>query len=95
MAIRAKEPAMICPGCRGRMSAEDFEPILFTDGLVDVTYMCEWCGTEAKRAIRTSTATVGCLRGVCARPWPAKVDVNALEAGDGGRPSRRRVDASR
>jgi hypothetical protein len=25
---------------------------LFTDGLVDVTYMCDWCGTETKRAVR-------------------------------------------
>jgi hypothetical protein len=33
------------------MSPEDREPILFTDGLVDVTYFCEWCGTETKRAI--------------------------------------------
>ena len=51
MAILQKEPAMTCPGCRGRMSPEDREPILFTDGLVDVTYLCEWCGTETKRAI--------------------------------------------
>jgi hypothetical protein len=51
MAIPQKEPAMTCPGCRGRMSPEDREPILCSDGLVDVTYFCEWCGTEAKRAI--------------------------------------------
>ena len=64
---------MICPGCRGRMSAEGFEPILFTDGLVDVTYMCEWCGTEAKRAIRTSTATVGWVEpSGRLRPAPAR-----------------------
>jgi hypothetical protein len=30
----------------------DRSPILFTDCLVDVTYICEWCGTEAKRAVR-------------------------------------------
>jgi hypothetical protein len=30
----------------------DRKPILFTDCLVDVTYMCEWCGTETKRAVR-------------------------------------------
>jgi hypothetical protein len=34
------------------MAATDRKPILFTDCLVDVTYMCEWCGTEAKRAVR-------------------------------------------
>ena len=30
----------------------DRKPILFTDCLIDVTYMCEWCGTETKRAVR-------------------------------------------
>ena len=34
------------------MAAVDRKPILFTDGLVDVTYMCDWCGTETKRAVR-------------------------------------------
>jgi hypothetical protein len=34
------------------MAAMDRKPILFTDCLVDVTYMCEWCGTETKRAVR-------------------------------------------
>jgi len=34
------------------MAPMDRKPILFTDCLVDVTYMCEWCGTETKRAVR-------------------------------------------
>ena len=34
------------------MAAVDRKPILFTDGLVDVTYMCDWCGAETKRAVR-------------------------------------------
>ena len=46
------EPAATCPGCQRRMAATDRKPILFTDCLVDVTYMCEWCGTETKRAVR-------------------------------------------
>jgi hypothetical protein len=33
------------------MAAVDRNPILFTDGLVDVTYLCDWCGTETKRAV--------------------------------------------
>jgi hypothetical protein len=28
------------------------KPIVSTDCLVDVTYICEWCGTETKRAER-------------------------------------------
>jgi hypothetical protein len=34
------------------MATMDRKPILFTDCLIDVTYMCEWCGTETKRAVR-------------------------------------------
>jgi hypothetical protein len=34
------------------MAAMDRKPILFTDCLVDVTYICEGCGTETKRAMR-------------------------------------------
>lgn len=52
MALGPKEPAMNCPGCRHPMAPESREPILFTDCLVDVTYVCEWCGIETKRAVR-------------------------------------------
>ena len=34
------------------MASVDRRPILFTDCLVDVTYLCERCGTETKRAVR-------------------------------------------
>jgi len=30
----------------------DRKPIVSTDCLVDVIYICEWCGMEAKRAVR-------------------------------------------
>lgn len=52
MASYPTVPAATCAGCQRRMAAVDRKPILFTDGLVDVTYMCEWCGTETKRAVR-------------------------------------------
>ena len=34
------------------MAPMDRKPIVTTDCLVDVTYVCEWCGTETKRAVR-------------------------------------------
>jgi C4-type Zn-finger protein len=46
------EPATNCPSCQRPMASIDRKPILFTDSLIDVTYMCEWCGTETKRAVR-------------------------------------------
>jgi uncharacterized protein CbrC (UPF0167 family) len=52
MANHPAEPAATCACCQHRMAAVDREPILFTDGLVDVTYMCDWCGAETKRAVR-------------------------------------------
>jgi RNase P subunit RPR2 len=42
----------ICPGCRKTMVFTDKENILFADGLADVTYRCETCGTETKRTIK-------------------------------------------
>jgi len=52
MASYPTEPAATCAACQRRMAPVDRKPILFTDGLVDVTYMCDWCGTETKRAVR-------------------------------------------
>ena len=52
MANYPTEPVATCAGCQHRMAAVDRNPILFTDGLVDVTYLCDWCGTETKRAVR-------------------------------------------
>jgi hypothetical protein len=34
------------------MAPMDRKPIVSTDCLVDVTYICEWCGMETKRAVR-------------------------------------------
>ena len=41
------------------MAPESRQPILFTDCLFDVTYVCEWCGTETKRAVRARTGWAG------------------------------------
>ena len=36
------------------MVFKDKEHILFSNGLTDVTYRCESCGTETKRTIKDS-----------------------------------------
>ena len=46
-----KPPIVMCPGCDQPMKAVEEKPILFTDGLIDVTYFCERCHT---RTIRTT-----------------------------------------
>jgi DNA-directed RNA polymerase subunit RPC12/RpoP len=48
----SREPDAECPACQRRMAPMDRKPIVSTDCLVDVTYICEWCGMEAKRAVR-------------------------------------------
>jgi hypothetical protein len=63
MANYPTEPAATCAGCQHRMAAVDRKPILFTDGLVDVTYMCDWCGTETKRALREPGRAGGARNG--------------------------------
>ena len=67
MLINAKDPEMSCPGCRNRMSALDFEPILFTDGLVDVTYVCDWCGMQTKRAMASTAKRMAPARAEASR----------------------------
>ena len=60
MGPRAKQPVVICPRCRRRMATKEHKPvgpkqrkaIKFSDGLVEVAYVCESCGTEIKRTIR-------------------------------------------
>jgi DNA-directed RNA polymerase subunit RPC12/RpoP len=60
MALRPKQPVVICPRCRRRMVTKEYRPrgpkarkdIKFTDSLVEVAYVCENCGTEIKRTIR-------------------------------------------
>jgi len=48
----SREPDAECPACQRRMAPMDRKPIVSIDCLVDVTYICEWCGMEAKRAVR-------------------------------------------
>jgi hypothetical protein len=45
-------PVVLCPKCGTRMTAEDSKPIMFTDGLKDIRYVCTGCGTEAKRTVK-------------------------------------------
>jgi DNA-directed RNA polymerase subunit RPC12/RpoP len=54
MALRQKEPVVMCPRCRVRMTRRARPPLKLklSDGLVDVSYICERCGTETKRSIR-------------------------------------------
>jgi C4-type Zn-finger protein len=46
-----RSPVVMCPGCDQPMKPVERKTILFTDGLVDVTYFCERCHT---RTIRTT-----------------------------------------
>jgi hypothetical protein len=41
----------------------DRKPIVSTDCLVDVTYICEWCGMETKRAVREQAKRPHALTG--------------------------------
>src|SRR5262249_51294095 len=50
-----------CPGCKMIMLATDRKPVLFSRGLVQVTYRCEPCGTETMRARTSRAASVGGL----------------------------------
>jgi len=60
MARRAKQPVVICPRCRRRMTTKEHQsngpqarkPVKFSDCLVEVIYVCESCGTEVKRTIQ-------------------------------------------
>lgn len=50
LGLGQKSPIVMCPGCDQPMTAVERKHILFTNGLVDVTYVCEACDT---RSIRT------------------------------------------
>jgi DNA-directed RNA polymerase subunit RPC12/RpoP len=54
MPLRQKEPVVMCPRCKLRMTRLARAPLKLklSDGLVDVSYICERCGTETKRSIR-------------------------------------------
>ena len=45
-------PVVMCPGCDTAMKPVEQKPILFTDGLVDVTYFCETCQTRTIRTMK-------------------------------------------
>jgi len=46
----ASPPA--CPQCRRPMQIRVVEPLMFARDVDDMTYRCEACGTESKRAIK-------------------------------------------
>jgi hypothetical protein len=50
---KTRTPVVICPGCDEPMKAIDRKPIAFSHGLVDVTYVCETCGTHSVRTIKS------------------------------------------
>ena len=41
-----------CPGCAEVMTVMTREPVPDTDGLVDIVYRCEICGTETRRTVK-------------------------------------------
>jgi hypothetical protein len=46
----ARAPA--CPQCQGAMIVRLVEPLMFARDVDDMTYRCESCGTEIKRAVK-------------------------------------------
>jgi hypothetical protein len=48
-----KTPVVICPGCDEPMKAMVRNPVAFSNGLVDVTYVCETCVIHAIRTIKS------------------------------------------
>ena len=49
---KTKIPVVICPGCDEPMKVLVRNPVAFSNGLVDVTYVCETCGTHSIRTIK-------------------------------------------
>jgi RNase P subunit RPR2 len=49
---RSSPTVPICPGCRKPMVFVEKRHILFSDGLLEVTYRCETCGTETQRIVK-------------------------------------------
>jgi hypothetical protein len=43
---------VLCPGCAAPMTITSREPVLGTDGLVDIVYRCEICGTQTRRVVK-------------------------------------------
>jgi hypothetical protein len=42
----------ICPNCKSGMTIAEVTPVLFADGLQDVTYKCKGCRLEMKRTFK-------------------------------------------
>ena len=51
-----KPPIVMCPGCDQPMIVVEEKPILFTEGLIDVTYFCERCHTKTIRTTKPGGA---------------------------------------
>jgi hypothetical protein len=50
---RSVVPTMeICPNCESEMTITKVTPILFADGLEDITYRCKGCCSEMKRTFK-------------------------------------------
>jgi hypothetical protein len=49
---KTKIPAVMCPGCDEPTKAVERTPVGFSNGLVDVTYVCETCLTHTIRTIK-------------------------------------------
>ena len=47
-----KLPVVMCPGCDQPMKAIERKPVAFSNGLVDVTFVCETCLTHTIRTIK-------------------------------------------
>jgi RNase P subunit RPR2 len=47
-----EKPVVMCPGCKAPMQPREFKPILFSNGMTDVTYVCETCGMSTIRMLR-------------------------------------------
>jgi hypothetical protein len=44
--------APACPQCQQAMNIRVVEPVMFARDVDDMTYRCETCGTETKRAVK-------------------------------------------
>ena len=50
--METKLPVVMCPGFDLPMKAIERKPVAFSNGLVDVTYVCETCLTHTARTIK-------------------------------------------
>ena len=50
--METKLPVVMCPGFDLPMKAIERKPVAFSNGLVDVTYVCETCLTHTTRTIK-------------------------------------------